>query len=420
MIGIFDGEGARVSGLRRSPLSSPALGSALDDLVQPCGDDRRPDDPERPQPGPTIALAFSGGGFRATFAALGVARFLADVGRLQDVRFISSVSGGSIANGMLACRWRELKEADFVSAVVDSKVVDPVVSLVAGSSLKWELIRNLWRAIGPATRVHVLARAFDRRFFSGQTLEALDRGSRFIINAANLVTGVRFAFERDVLGDYVTGLSSTTGTGITVATATAASAAVPGVFGRMPVRGVPFPCPERGTPLLVDGGAYDNTGLEALDSDRYRDVFLICMNAGGVFVTGRLGRVPIIRDLARANSLLYRQSTGLRTRWLVERFKAHEAAIRAGHAPPIWARRGVLMGLASDVNGPGVDEWRSMHPEHRTWKGKDLAFVPTVFDRLDVRLCRLLVYRGWWLTGAMLARYHPGLVDLPGKAPPIE
>jgi len=104
---------------------------------------------------------------------------------------------------------------------------------------------------------------------------------------------------------------------------------------------------------------------------------------------------------------------------MVDRFKAYEARSEGG-SPPSWARRGVLMGLASDVTGQAVDEWRDRHPEHRTWHGKDLAFVPTVFDRLDPELCRLLVYRGWWLSGATLARYHPGLVDLPATAPPLE
>ena len=75
------------------------------------------------------------------------------------------------------------------------------------------------------------------------------------------------------------------------------------------------------------------------------------------------------------------------------------------------------MALASVVDG--IDDWRSSHEEHRTWEGKDLAFVPTVFDKLDPRLCRLLIYRGWWLTGATLARYHPQLVELPEVAPPL-
>jgi NTE family protein len=385
--------------------------------VRPCGDDLRPNDPGRVDGRPTLALTCSGGGFRATLAALGVVRFLADVGRLGDVRFVSSVSGGSITNGMLACQWSRLRDGGFTPEVTEQLVIGPIVESITASSLKGELVRNAWRAVGRQTRTDLLAHALDRRFFGGRTLESLDPGCRFVLNAANLVTGVRFAFERDVLGDYVTGFASTSGTGIRVATAVAASAAVPGAFAPLPVRNIRFPCPRGAEPLLVDGGAYDNTGLEAFDSDRYRDLFLITMNAGGIFVTGGWGGVPIVRDLARANSLLYRQSTGLRTRWMVDRFKAFEAAGN-GDTPPAWGRRGVLFALGSDITGAGADAWRARFPEHRTWKGKDLAFVPTVFDRLDPSLCRLLMYRGWWLTGAALARFHPGSVELPADAPP--
>ncbi len=46
--------------------------------------------------------------------------------------------------------------------------------------------------------------------------------------------------------------------------------------------------------------------------------------------------------------------------------------------------------------------------------------TPTVFDRLDESLCRALVYRGWWLTGAALATYHPARLGEPHSftAPP--
>jgi NTE family protein len=408
---------------RASPLVSPALGSGLKELVRPCGDSLRPRDPGRVSDRPTFALTFAGGGFRATLAALGVVRFLADVGRLRDVRYISSVSGGSIASGMLACQWGNLRANGFTAQSLHAYVIDPIVASITQSSLKGEVIRNLWRAIGPKTRTDILARAFDRRFFHGRTLESLAEGCRFVINAANLVTGVRFTFERDVLGDYVLGLASTSGTRVRVSTAVAASAAVPGAFAPLRLRDISFPCKELGEPILLDGGAYDNTGLEAFDSDRYRDVFLLTMNSGGVFVTGRWGGVPIVRDLARSNSLLYRQSTGLRTRWMVDRFRALETHVQdpTDKGPePEWGRRGVLFSLASDMSGANVDEWRARHAEHRTWNDKDLAFVPTVFDRLDPRLCQLLIYRGWWLSGAAFARYHPSLVDLPATAPPFD
>ena len=398
-----------------SILGSSTIGTGLSKLVTPCGRGPRPAAPAAVGQGTTFGLTLSGGGFRATLAALGAMRYLADAKILANLRYVSSVSGGSIANGVLARHWPAVRAAGFTTEALDHYVIEPVIAEICSSSMKTEILRNSWRVLGPATRTDLLIAALDRRFFEGQTLESLDPQCRFVFNAANLVTGVRFGFERDVFGDYVLGLASTAGTNLRVATAVAASAAVPGAFAPVVLPDAPFPCGGVDATRLLDGGAYDNTGLEALDSARYRAVFLMTMNAGGVFVTGpAAGRIPIVRDLARANSLLYRQSTGLRTRWTVDRFRAWEAAVERGEEPPSWARRGVLVSLATTVRG--AEDWRLRYPEHRTWKGRDLAFVPTVFDKLDRRLCRLLVYRGWWLIGAVMSRYYPDLLEL--RSPP--
>lgn len=119
---------------RGSPLVSPALGSGPSELVTPCGDSVRPRDPGRVSDRPTFALTFSGGGFRATLAALGVVRFLADVGRLRDVRYISSVSGGSIASGVLACQWGNLRAKGFTAQALHAHVIDPIVASITQSS----------------------------------------------------------------------------------------------------------------------------------------------------------------------------------------------------------------------------------------------------------------------------------------------
>jgi NTE family protein len=394
-------------------VDSRALGSGIQ--PRPCGDATRPaapaasDDP--------IAVTFSGGGFRATLAALGVARLLADVGSLRDVRYLSSVSGGSVANGLVARAWPDLRARGYTPEAFDELVVDPFVKRISRRSLKVALILGVWRTIGSSTRTDLLARKFDAWFFDDLELEGLDPEVRWIVNAANLVSGTRFSFERDVLGDYTIGLTATAGTGVRLATAVAASAAVPGAFAPLRLRDVAFPC---GTepPALLDGGAYDNTGLEAIDSERYRDSFVVTMNAGGLLRPGGYGKIPLVKELARANSLLYRQSTALRTRWMVDRFeRAREVPL--GSPLPAGARRGVLTGLATAltdadaVPGNRLAEWRAAHPEIVEHDGRHLALVPTVFDELDRSLCRALVHRGWWLTGAALAAYHPHRIPDP-------
>lgn len=408
------------------PPESPSLGTSLVDLMVPCGDALRPSDPAPPPTAMPIGLTFSGGGFRATLAALGVIRALADLGRLAELRYVSSVSGGSISTAQLARAWPVLRAGGFTTQAVDEHVISPVVERVSSRSLKRKLILDLWRTVGRLTRTDLLADALDDWWFEGTMLEQLDAECRWIINAANLTTGARFAFERDVLGDYVLGLTPTAGTGIKLALAVAASAAVWGAFAPVRLRGLSFPCGGRGEPRLLDGAAYDNTGLEALDSPGYRKVFTVTIDAGGVFLTGRSGRLSIVGDLRRANSLLYRQSTGLRTRWMVDRFRAFE---EAPENPPPWGRQGVIFRLASTIDDqrpdPGASQlaqWVARFPEHRTWNEKDLAFVPSVFDRLDGGLCRRLVYRGWWLTGATIARYHPARIAVPFEAiipPPL-
>ena len=409
------------------PLESPALGSSLSSLIAPCHDSLRPASPP-PATRTPIGATFSGGGFRATFAALGVVRYLADAGVLGDLRYSSSVSGGSVANGLLATRWPALRARQFSPAAVDELVIGPLVERVVASSLKTKLIRNVWRAALRKNRTDVLAWAFDDWLFDKAELESLDAECRWIFNASNLVTGTRFGFERDVVGDYVVGLAPTARSGLRVAQAVAASAAVPGAFAAMKIDQVTFPCAGRGVPELLDGGAYDNSGLEALDSNRYHDVFTVSINAGGVFVTGAYGKIPLVRDLARANSLLYRQSTTLRTRAMVGRFLAWQAT-PPGAEPAPDARRGVLFGLATDIGdtdrrNPAFADFVERFPEHRSFSDegteRDLAFVPTVFDQLSADLVAALVYRGWWLTGASLALHQPDFAPLPsGTVAPL-
>ena len=385
-----------------SALTSRAIGTATNDLLAGCEvSDVRAARPPPPPQDPPLALAFSGGGFRATLTALGTLRFLADAGLLPQVRYVSSVSGGSLANGLFACRYEDLAAKGFAPDALDERVIRPFVERITTQSLTMGLVLNIWRVLGPGTRTDLLASFFDRWLFDGRRLEDLSPDCRFIFNTANLTTGVRFGFERDVLGDWVLGLASTTGTGFRVAQAVASSAAVPGAFAPFVVKGVEFPCARGRTAKLLDGGAYDNSGLEAVDD--LPEALLVAVNAGGLFRTGAWGGVPIVRDLQRASSLLYRQSTALRHREMVERFESWEKARDVGEPAPRWGRQGVLFGLATTFDPPA--EWSSTRPEHDERRDR-LATYKTSFAKFPYEICEGLLYRGWWLTGATLTAYH--------------
>jgi NTE family protein len=390
-------------------LTPEVIGTKIGDLIAPCPKYEHAIRPERPMSGAPIAIALSGGGFRATLAGLGVLRFLADAKLLANVRYVSSVSGGSIANGILARTYQELAARDFSSMAFSEIIENPIIEKVSTRSLSRSVIRSAWRLIGPKTRTTLLADKLDQWFFDGLRLEDLPPPCRYVFNAANLTTGVRFGFEREHIGDYVLGTAPTRGLGLRLADAVAASAAIPGLLAAYTPPKATFPCADGRTAKLVDGGAYENTAMEPIDG--FSDVFVIALNAGGIFRTGPLGRIPIIRDLQRAESLLYRQSTGLRMREMVDRFRLREEADRRAEPPPKEARWGVLFALATTLEPAPSWTAPALDPDERM----RLAQYKTSFAAFDRHTSHNLVYQGWWLAGASIATYHPDLLagDVP-------
>ena len=73
-------------------------------------------------------LCLSGGGFRATLFHVGVIRRLNELGVLARLSTITSVSGGSILNGVLATRWSRLRfdPAAGVFTNIEEEVARPI------------------------------------------------------------------------------------------------------------------------------------------------------------------------------------------------------------------------------------------------------------------------------------------------------
>jgi NTE family protein len=392
------------------PLPAETIGSNNHNMVERCmSSPPLPPDPLR-RDSSRIALAFSGGGWRAALAAAGVLRFLGEAGLLSRVRWVSSVSGGSITNGVLAVSREQLAAADFDGEAVDGQVIAPLLGAARDRSLTMALLRGAWR-VPWRSRAGVLADRLADWLGLGVALEDLGSDCVHVFNGANETTGVRFNFDAEWIGDYTIGFRSPAGTGLRVADAVSMSAAVPGAFNARSLPGIEFPCGDGGDARIADGGAYDNLGLEAID-----DLFgpcLLVLSAGGVFRTGwggLLNHVPVVKDLKRAEALLYRQSTALRTRNMVERFKLWEET-PPGEEPPGFARRGVLFGLATTLEPP--PSWTDGRPEFPS--GEDrvaMARYKTTFSKIESAMAEALIHRGWWMTGATLSAYHPDLLPL--------
>ena len=200
-------------------------------------------------------LALSGGGYRASLFHLGVARRLHELGALQRITRLSSVSGGSILAGFLAHRMLERGATQLTFDDWEAEVSAPFRKLVRKDIRTGLFVRHIvWNWFWPAPRARGLEKAF-RRKIGARTLVELpargDDGIEFIFLATNIEKGTPWRFTSEKIGTYATP------PGMTIAEAVAASACFPPIFGPIKIR-------KDGKTIghLTDGGVYDNTGME--------------------------------------------------------------------------------------------------------------------------------------------------------------
>jgi len=241
-------------------------------------------------------LALSGGGFRAAAFHLGVLKRLDELRLLHKVSLMSTVSGGSITGALYALRCREKGDGTPGSYPIDGLITDVRYALRSnlrgqaffGSPLS--VLRTVTSFVVPAvSRMPLIVRELET-LYRGAQLAQLP--SWIVINATNLVTGKNWKFFADRAGDYAIGATADTAR-ITVAQAVGASAAYPVLVD-------PYPFATRWEQLrtdliddrwerpggndgaagswrrrfgrengrvtlpLIDGGVYDNEGINAL------------------------------------------------------------------------------------------------------------------------------------------------------------
>jgi NTE family protein len=238
--------------------------------------------------GRRIGLSLSGGGFRATVFHLGVLARLAVENRLEDVRLLSTVSGGSLCVGLVYARndFRWPSSAEFMDEVLP-QARDLLTTADLQSELIWRVLRAPFRAF--ATRSDDLSLLLRQHWGVTSALQSLPQVPHWLINATCYETGANWYFSRCYIGDGDFGFTSDTN--VPLSDALAASAAFPGLVGALkfdtrgrswyrPVRRpeVPGGWPAVSTaehmvePIkpafrrlhLWDGGVYDNLGMEAL------------------------------------------------------------------------------------------------------------------------------------------------------------
>jgi len=179
-----------------------------------------------------VGLALSGGGFRAAAFHLGVLKRLEELGVLQQVEVVSTVSGGSITGALYALRCAQ-NGGSGGSCPVDELIAEmrPFLArnlrarALLGSPLR--ALQTLFSfASTRVSRIGLMVDELDRQLFHGAMLEQLP--SWIAINATNLRTGKGWRFFRDRAGDSLIGATEKT-SHIRIAEAVAASAAYPGL-----------------------------------------------------------------------------------------------------------------------------------------------------------------------------------------------
>ncbi|HEV7635095.1 MAG TPA: patatin-like phospholipase family protein [Bradyrhizobium sp.] len=305
---------------------------------------------------PGIAIALSGGGFRAMLFHAGALMRLNELGVLSRVARISSVSGGSISSGFLACVWKQLGTPDAGGAFAQfqQKYVEPILAF---SREKIDIGDILTGMLPWTSAAEQVAASYDKALFSNVTLQDIPDQPRFVFCATNLQTGVLFRFSKPYAGDYVMGRLDKPN--LPLSTAVTASSAFPpflsplaltlpaGSFTDWPgqPRGGNDPLPFRARVLLSDGGVYDNHGLEPIVK-RYMTVLV--SDGGAPF-----GRIPEIatdpiRQLQRVFDVTDGQVRALRRRDLINRFYlAKKANLQPVQVDPD-ARLGCYWGIETD------------------------------------------------------------------------
>lgn len=256
-----------------------------------------------------VGLALSGGGFRAALFHAGALARLAELDMLRHVEVLSCVSGGSIVGALyyleLKRRLETLTDAEMDRSVyieVVRSVLDALSRAMRGDVRTDALLLSLFSWKPSSKRTETIGGLLDRRLFRYgpkplllRDLPVNPRGEEafhpkrhnwrrwskvpiLVLNTTSLNTGHVWQFTASWMGEPPAAIEPMVDAGerlrrlyhdqapdgalkaVPLGTAVAASAAVPGLFRPVPLRGL---YPGR-TVQLSDGGVHDNQGIFSL------------------------------------------------------------------------------------------------------------------------------------------------------------
>jgi NTE family protein len=279
-----------------------------------------------------IALALSGGGYRAMLFHVGALVRMNEARLLPKLRRVSSVSGGSITAGVLGLNWKQLafqagSANDGVAQNLNEKLVQPIRSLASETIDGWSIGLGL---LTPGMTIgDYVAKNYRNILFGDATLQDLPddtEGPRFVINATSVQTAALVRLSKPYAADYLVGQIAKPE--IPLAQAVAASSAFPPVLSPITIdvdpdsfdattRGPLYQQPFNDTWVLSDGGVYDNLGLETID-----DFQTILVSDGGAKIAPEGSPAANWAEHSkRVLDIVDNQVRSLRKRYLIESYR---------------------------------------------------------------------------------------------------
>jgi NTE family protein len=322
---------------------------------------------------------------------------LNELGVLPRLSRISSVSGGSLAAGVLAHRWQRLRFVDRVADNFDAEVVAGIRELASRTLDLRAVVLGVLLPGAPANR---LAGALRRHVFGDATLQNLPHSPRFVFNAASLQSGALWRLSKPYAWDYRVG--ELPQPCIPLGDVVAASSAAPPYLSPYVLRlGDLTPhtgddlqyAPYTSRAVLTDGGVYDNLGLETV----WKNCSTVLVSDAG----GKFGPDPDpphfwLTQMLRVLSVIDNQVRSLRKRQLI-------ASLRAG------VREGAYWGIRSRVADYGLAD--ALEFPH------ELPQVKTRLARVDDATQELLVNWGYVICDTAMRRHVVRGAPRPSRLP---
>jgi NTE family protein len=374
-----------------------------------------------------IGLALSGGGFRATVFHLGVLARLAEAGRLADVTFLSTVSGGSLCIALIHAlndyRWPT--SDDFLKEILPT-ARELLTTRDFQRSMIARVLRNPLRIF--ETRADDLSYLMQSLWGLSAHLSDLPAEPRWMINATTCETGKNWRWERFRMGDFLFGYSYDT-QNIRLADAVASSAGFPGLIGPLVFDTRPyrwFRYKDRARTLadpetqrqrltepvapafpivhLWDGGVYDNHGLEGLHDfiHGWREDIEFFIVSDGAGRAQPESYSPGVKALMRISiGIMMDQVRSLRSRAIVERMLNHEdrgAFLQTGNT---------CRSILTDAGLPQQEIDRACADSMEDEQATLAAAMPTVIRKLAGEEFERLFRHGFEVADYTLFGYHP-------------